>query len=79
MLYEVITGVAAATDLREVLVVPMEALELGAGLEERGLATVALTAHPGDRVDAGRCRAVVSVAVVAGRRRQVLAHSYNFV
>src|ERR1043166_9539466 len=60
-----VTGDAAA------LAFQLELLLHLAGLEQFALAAVAVAAHPRDVARVGRHRAVVAVAVVARRRRQV--------
>jgi hypothetical protein len=59
--------------VRHQLRVLLEPFLLRARAEELGLARVALTAHERDGLEARRLRAVIAVAVVARRGRQVLA------
>jgi hypothetical protein len=61
-----------------VVAVGLERRRLRARPEEIGLATVALPADEGDGLDARRRRAVVAMAVVAGRCAEILAIEQEF-
>jgi len=73
-----VTGSAAlVSDILQILVMGLQAGMFRAGSEEIRLATVALTADEGQRVETWRSGAMVAVTIVAGGRRKVFLFKHG--